>query len=166
MPRVKLSEIQDAMEAQSEETHSFVDKQTGQVVVVSDEDMRLAEEIDQADGADEADDLSDLPDWQRETVEQAKAVLAEEGGRFVSPPDQFEIHEWDMMRDFADGVEDEAVSERLLNAIDGRGAFRYFKDCVHEAGLADQWYKFRDDQYRRIAADWCRENGIEVDEDA
>ena len=60
-------------------------------------------------------------------------------------PDRFEINEWDMMRDFAGSVENEDHSETLLHAIHGKGAFRYFKDRVHDLALADAWHKFRDD---------------------
>lgn len=41
--------------------------------------------------------------------------------------------------------------------------FRYFKDRVHELGLADVWYRFRDGLYRQAALDWCEEHGIEPD---
>jgi hypothetical protein len=159
-PRVKLSAIVDALDMQSDETHAFLDKQTGEVVVLSDEELRAAED---------GDDLDDYPEWQRENVERAKAVQADEGGdggRFLPLPDRFEINEWDMMRDFAAGLENEDHAEALLNAIHGRGAFRYFKDRVHELGLADAWYTFRDGQYRQAALDWCEVHGIEADADA
>jgi hypothetical protein len=39
-----------------------------------------------------------------------------------------------------------ALSEALppleQDAIEGRGAFRRFRDAVHEEGIADQWYAF------------------------
>jgi hypothetical protein len=50
----------------------------------------------------------------------------------------------------------------LLNAIHGRGAFRYFKDKIHELGIADQWYTYRDEQYREVARDWCEQHDIEI----
>lgn len=156
-PRVKLSTIIDALEMPGDEAHAFLDKQTGEVVVLSDEELRAAENDD---------DPADYPEWQRENIEQAKAVQADEGsdgGRFIPLPDRFEIDEWDMMRDFTAGLENEDHAEVLLNAIHGRGAFRYFKDRVHEMGLADAWYKFRDGRYRQAALDWCEAHGIEAD---
>lgn len=156
-PHVKLSAIIDALETPSDETRAFLDTQTGQVLVLSDEELGAAE-----DGAD----LSDYPEWPQENIEQAKAVQADEGDRFLSLPDRFEISEWDMMRDFAAGLENEDHAEALLNAVHGRGAFRYFKDRIHELGLADAWYKFRGGQYRRAAMDWCEAHGIEADDSA
>ena len=60
-------------------------------------------------------------------------------------------------------MEDEAASGALLDAVQGRGAFRYFKDQVRERGLAESWYEFRDGRYRQIALDWCEEHGLELD---
>jgi hypothetical protein len=71
-----------------------------------------------------------------------------------------------MMRDFALSVEDAAASEALLDAIHGRGAFRYFKDRVKEKGLTENWHVFRTDRYRQIALDWCEAHGLELDTDA
>jgi hypothetical protein len=156
-PRVKLSAIVDAMDMQFDETHALLDKQTGEVIVLSDEELRAAED---------GEDAARYPEWQRDNIERAKAVQADDGKRFLELPGRFEINEWDMMRDFALGLDNEAHAEMLLKAIDGKGAFRYFKDRIHELGLADAWYKFRDRQYRQAALDWCEAKGIEVDPDA
>ena len=151
---MKLSAILEALEMQGDETHAFLDRQTGDVVVLSDEELRAAED---------GDDWSDYPEWQRDNIEQANLVRADGGSRFVALPDRFEINEWEMMRDFALSVEDEAVSSALLDAIQGRGAFRYFKDQVQERGLAESWHEFRAGRYRQIASDWCEEHGLELD---
>ncbi|MBE3069518.1 MAG: hypothetical protein IMZ66_04705 [Planctomycetes bacterium] len=152
--RVKLSAILEALEMQGDETHAFFDRQTGDVVVLSDEELRAAED---------GDDPSDYPEWQQDNIEQANPIRADDGSRFVALPDRFEINEWEMMRDFALSVEDEAVSAALLDAIRGRGAFRYFKDQVHERGLAESWREFRAGRYRQIASDWCEAHGLELD---
>jgi hypothetical protein len=157
--RVKMSDLVDGLEAQGDETHAFLDRQTGEVLLLMDEDLG-------ADDEEEEGDLSDCGEWERESIEQAKAVQADEGGRFLALPDRFDVNEWEMMRDFAMALEDDSQAESLQNAIHGRGAFRYFKDRVHEFGLADAWYKFREEQYRQVALDWCEANGVDVDTDA
>jgi len=157
-PRAKLSDIIDALDMQFDETHTLFDRQTARVVSVTDDDLSAAEN---------EDDLSHFHDWQVESIEIAKAILADEGARarFVSLPDSFDIDEWSMMRDFAASRDKASHCESLQNAVHGRGAFRCFKDRVHELGLADSWYEFRNKQYRRAALDWCEENGIEADPD-
>ena len=155
MPPVKLSEILTGMESQGDEMRSLLDKQTGEVFCLMDDELGIGEEdVDPAD----------CPEWRRKDIERAKAVQAEEGsGRFLPLPDRFDINEWEMMRDFAISVTDEDISDRLGNAIHGRGAFRSFKDCVHREGLAEKWHKFRDEQYRQVALEWCESHGVEVD---
>jgi len=157
MPRVKLSAVLEGMELQFDETHALLDRATGEVFSLSDEEFQAGEEDA---------DPSDYPEWQRESIERAKAVEADTAGRFVALPDRFEINEWRMMRDFAFTVDDNALSESLLNAIHGRGAFRYFKDVVHNAGLADRWYAYRDRQLREFALEWCEFENVAVDPDA
>jgi hypothetical protein len=42
--RVKLDDIIEGLESQSDESHSFLDKRTGEVVSISDEEMQAAED--------------------------------------------------------------------------------------------------------------------------
>ena len=53
------------------------------------------------------------------------------------------------MRQFCFSVGDQKISQSLLNAIHGRGAFRIFKDSIHRLGIADQWYKYRDNAIKK-----------------
>lgn len=45
----------------------------------------------------------------------------------------------------------------------GRGAFRRFKDTVHRVGMAEKWYSFQYEAYKRMAIEWCEENRIEYE---
>ena len=154
MPRVKLSDIMDGLESVGDEMRAYLDKQMGNVVFLMDDELVAAEDDEE---------LTDCDQWEQESTEQAKAVLADDGERFLALPDRFDINEWDMMRDFALSLDNEGHSEALLNAIHGRGAFRYFKDRIYELGLADAWHTFREGKYRQIALDWCQDNGIEAE---
>ena len=64
------------------------------------------------------------------------------------------------MADFADGITDERAGRRLARAIQGKGAFRRFKDELHEEhpGLLPAWYAFRDTRARRRAVQWLADN--------
>ncbi len=84
MMRVKLSAILDGMEMQFDEMRALLDRATGEVVSLSDEAFRAAE--------DDAD-LADVPEWQRKSTERTKAVEAIAAGRFVELPDRFDIDE-------------------------------------------------------------------------
>ena len=51
----------------------------------------------------------------------------------------------------------------MYSAIRGKGAFRRFKDWVIDMGIEQLWYDYRDDAYKRKAAQWCEENRIEYE---
>jgi len=69
------------------------------------------------------------------------------------------------MADFADGITDERAGRRLARAIQGKGAFRRFKDELHEEypDLLPAWYAFRDTRARRRAVQWLSDNSL-IDE--
>ena len=67
-----------------------------------------------------------------------------------------DIDEYGMMADFADRHH----PSELHSAISGRGAFRRFKDAVRRMGLEQEWYQFRDAEYKRVAQEWCEDCGI------
>ena len=154
--RAKLSEIVDAIDMTGEETYAYFDRQTGAVEIVSEEDM---------DAARDEESAADAPEWQQGAIDMARQIESAPADRFVPLPDQFEAHEWDMMRKFVFTVEDEAISDELQNAIHGAGAFRMFKACIHRLDISDQWYAFRGRCYRELAKEWCRANGIEWEPD-
>ena len=66
------------------------------------------------------------------------------------------------MADFAEGISDEAAGRRLARAIQGKGAFRHFKNELHEEypSLLPSWYAFRDVRAARRAVEWLVENSL------
>ncbi|MGW3470482.1 UPF0158 family protein [Saccharopolyspora sp. NPDC000995] len=66
------------------------------------------------------------------------------------------------MADFAERISDEAVGRRLARAIQGKGAFRRFKNELHEKypHLLSAWYSFRDARAERRAVEWLVDNSL------
>ncbi|MFG3701693.1 UPF0158 family protein [Micromonospora sp. NPDC047620] len=71
------------------------------------------------------------------------------------------------MADFAERISDAAAGRRLARAIQGRGAFRRFKNELYEEypHLLPAWHAFRDVRARRRAVEWLVDNSL-VDEEA
>jgi hypothetical protein len=61
---------------------------------------------------------------------------------------------------------DERAARRLARAIQGKGAFRRFKDELHEEHpeLLPAWYAFRDARATRRAVQWLADNSLIGDE--
>lgn len=93
----------------------------------------------------------------REEYEATADTLDEHG--FKRLPERREINEFRMMGSFAD----EHDSTELSEAIGGRGTFRRFKSAVRRMGLGQEWYQYRDAQYKRIAEEWCEKCEIELE---
>ena len=66
------------------------------------------------------------------------------------------------MADFAETITDERAGRRLARAIQGKGAFRRFKDELHEEypDLLPAWYAFRDARATRRAVQWLADNSL------
>ena len=135
--KVKLPDIIDAIEMTDQYSEYFLDKETGEIEYVSDMAMTQEEQ------------------------EEVYDRLDEHG--FYRLPTSFDIRDYDIMEDFIETLSGTA-HDRLDSAIRGRGAFRRFKDMVYDLGMDQQWYDFQTAAYKRKAARWCEENGIEYEE--
>jgi len=83
--------------------------------------------------------------------------------------DPLPSHVWYQdMADFAERISDERAGRRLARAIDGGGAFRRFKDELHEEypDLLPAWYAFRDVRAKRRAVEWLVDNSLITDDTA
>jgi Uncharacterised protein family (UPF0158) len=147
--QVKLKDIIEGMDFLSDEGSSFLNLTTGEVVAITDEELRAAE--------NDAP-LEDFPEWQHDAIRMAKDIV--ETDRYLPLPDRFEIHEYSIMERFCLSVDDDDIRDDLCDAIRGRGAFRRFKDRVQAYGIAEAWYRYRDAALREIAMAWCEEHGI------
>jgi len=69
---------------------------------------------------------------------------------------------WRDMAAFAERQHDESLRIRLERAIAGKGAFRRFRDLLHDEGLAEQWEVYASDRQIGRARELLAEKGIRV----
>ena len=80
---------------------------------------------------------------------------------YISLPTKYYIDEYSMMAEFIETIEDVRLYNQLYIAINGKGAFRRFKDTCINFDIIDDWYKFREEKYKELAIEWCKDNNIE-----
>ncbi len=80
---------------------------------------------------------------------------------YISFPTKYSIDEYSIMEKFIETIEDEKLYNQLCIAINGSGAFRRFKDTCINFDIIDNWYKFREEKYKELAIQWCKDNNIE-----
>lgn len=109
--------LETAFEHNAPETHSYLDLETGQVITIVDS---------------------------RPEDDEKRQLIRHTAGRFVylDPASSREQYRW--MERFVASVEEEALRERLILAIDGKGAFRRFKDVLLSYPVErDRWFQYR-----------------------
>ena len=153
--RVSLQRVVEELDALTEETSAYLNRETGELYALGDEEAGLIE-----DGVDPAE----LPEWLADELPKIREVL--ESADWLALPTRFDIHEWAIMDGFACSLADPDVRDELLTALRGKGAFRWFKDAVRRHGIQQDWYDHRAAALGRIAADWLEDHGVEYAADA
>lgn len=75
-------------------------------------------------------------------------------------PTQYEINEYQMMVDFIETIENKEIKDNLQRLIQGKGAFRRFKDYCLEINIIQDWYDLKEQKYKEIAINWCKQNEL------
>jgi hypothetical protein len=69
------------------------------------------------------------------------------------------------MERFCLSIQNERISDVLLEKIRGSGAFRRFKSTIYHYGIESDWFKYRDEAYREIAIAWLDDHGFAYNDD-
>jgi len=147
---IRLNDVVEALDNATEEHSHYLNKRTGEIVLLTSEELKAAED-------DEL--ISKYPDWQRESNLKAREVLSD-SEHFSQVPDQFDIHEYQIMENFCRAFEDRQVGDELLRLMKGSGAFRRFKNAINEMDVDKAWYQFKQRALEKIAIEWLEENEI------
>ncbi len=137
--KLDLENIINAMENQSylNEIYSYLDTQTGEVLSAGADIFRMIED-------DATDEMKDLPDWQQDEIEIAKKILQDENDRYIEIPKHESFESYRHMEIFVEIINETELKEKLLIALDGKGAFRRFKNVLeHYPEQREQWFKFK-----------------------
>jgi len=134
--KVDLDQLCEALEDASYEHDFYLDMESGEIIF-------LSEYMEDKDS------------------KRLKVRIEKDFGRYEYIPkaESYEGHR--DMQDFIATVEDERVAELLEVAINGRGAFRRFKDVLlNYPEERERWFRFKDDRMEERARDWLDSAGI------
>src|SRR5687767_2428167 len=96
---VTLKDVVQALDEASDMCSHYMDKRTGEIFLITDEELSAAEEDE---------DVTDYPDWQQQSILKAREIF--ESNDFVQLPGQFEINEYSIMERFGQEYEDSRTS--------------------------------------------------------
>ena len=128
--KIDLDELCSAMADSSYEHEYYLDLETGEILFIS----------------DYMDD---------EETGKLKDQVEEDSDRYERIPEA-ESHEgYEDMVEFIATVKDERLVELLEVAINGKGAFRRFKDVLlNYPEERESWFQFKDDRMEEKALEW------------
>lgn len=140
MRKVKtdLLELMDAFDNCRIGYQFYLDIKTGEILHISDEWMDTNE------------------------IEEIYDRIESEPERYLDVPTDSSREGYRDMEAFAEIVEDRNLREKLEIALNGRGAFRRFKDVLF--GYPEkrkEWFKFKDERLKRRVNEWLEVNKIE-----
>ncbi len=170
--KVNFDEIQKAMEDVVRDTFDyFLDLETGEVMTFSEEILAEVKERLYADDAEEiGDDIEyiefdeepEIPDWMEDEVELALEILFDTKERYPRIPERGSAAAYQSMVEFIETVDDPALGEELSTAVNGKGAFRKFKDIL--LGYPKErkrWHGYNAKVMKQEIVAWLGSIGIE-----
>jgi len=139
--RIDLDELCSAVEDSSYEHQYYLDLETGEILFLS----------------EYTDD---------EETEKLRDRIEEESNRYERIP-RAESHEgYEDMVDFIATVEDEYLTELLEVAVNGKGAFRRFKDVLlNYPEERERWFQFKDERMEERALEWLEDIDVTLSEE-
>ena len=104
--------------------------------------------------------LSNIGEYENLNVDELDELFE----KSIILPTQYEINEYQIMVDFIDTINNLEIRNNLHRLIQGKGAFRRFKDYCIEVNIIQDWYNYREEKYKEIAKNWCKENDLKYKE--
>ncbi len=137
---INWTDLETAFERNSPDTESFLDTRTGEVVTVTEGAIDYSEQ-------------------------RAKVQTGGEAFVRIEPAASREQYKW--MERFVVGVTDEPLRERLVIAIDGKGAFRRFKDVLlNYPTERERWFSYRAELLHWAIQKWMEKEQLAPKEPA
>jgi len=134
------------------EMYQYLDLDTGEVVMLTDEVTRYLEEPPERE----------LPEWMQHELQVAQQVEEGYGTRYIRIPEEDSHEAYRDMERFISTVRNDRLRDRLWRAIQGRGAFGSFKDAlVDHPAERERWFAFQSRCVTERVNEWLESEGIE-----
>lgn len=133
---IKLSEIKDALEDANMNSRCYFNKKTNEILWF----------------------------WNENQEYSTYHEEDEYNNDIIFMFDFFTKNDYDIMQDFISTITDDSLKNELYSATRGKGSFNRFRSIIDLNGVTNDWYMFRDNEYKKIAKEWCTNNKIEFEE--
>ena len=132
---IRADELIMAFEDYGTDLRHFVDRQTGEVLSLLEEDM-------------------DEEDLERLDAEPDRYLLIEPVPSWVS---------YEVMSDFVETLPEGKARRELVRALQQRHPFRRFKDVLlNYPAVREDWFRFHEQSFVKIIQEWLDDHGVEA----
>ena len=169
--KIDLPELVSAFEESSPELNFYLDLETGEVVLVTEETRGEIERVyaimygggeEPLMSFDTALEQSGAADWEQEALHTADLVEKGFGERFIEIPSDESRDGYRDMAAFIDTVQNRRLQDHLERAIQGKGAFRRFKDTLlDDPTERERWFAFQNERLHQRVLEWLAGEEIE-----
>jgi hypothetical protein len=137
--KIDMGEVLYALENSDYETSYFLDLDTGHLELIQEN--------------------LDLPEQ-----DEVKKKIDSQPDRYEKVPEAEPRDGYQDMLEFTETLTDNRLRELLLVALNGRGAFRRFKDVLfsHPAER-ERWFSFKNERMEERAKEWLNDIGVAAD---
>lgn len=151
--------LTDAFESDFWNTRFYLDLNSGETLAITDEVFYYLDSPSE----------KEPPDWMQKDLETARVILEEIGEsvgganmRYIEIPGTNSAEAYRDMQRFIGTVQLPRLQDRLWRAIEGRGAFRHFRDVLGEYEAEwERWEAFKANRIRERIMNWLAIEGIE-----
>ncbi len=138
MVTVDLKDISEAVEMASDFWETYLNTETGEL-------CRIPSSSEYIDDTDKYDELVN-------EIESSQ--------RFIRLPNQYDINEYSIMKNFALNVLNKPQREKLLQILKNQKPFKHFKNEIYYLGIEKSYFAFRQQRYCEITKEWCELHNI------
>jgi len=148
MLKISINKIAEDLDNILDGFIKYFNVKTYEIIEINNDDLSLVE-TDY--------NLSDYADCLQKEILLAEDVLYSD--YYITLPTSYDINEYKIMQKFTSLLPDFLV-DVFQSAIRRKGAFRNFKQLLYKHHLEEKWYRFKKDELKKIAINWCIINNI------
>ncbi|WNR46903.1 hypothetical protein [Paenibacillus roseipurpureus] len=112
---VKLDDLISQTEIQIDDTFTFINTNTGEVITLMREEMRAAEDEEH---------LEKFSDWQRENIEKAISIIEDEDGVYVDYTLRNNFNEYEIMEEFILSHKNQKIEKHCMTPFKEKELFQ------------------------------------------
>lgn len=168
--KIDVEELLSAFTWSSDDMEHVLDRNTGRVLLITTDDRRVYEDLLEMQESEPslsfADACAKLDEagWQIQSLENVREVEEDRSDRFIAVPTLESREGFQDMESFIETVEDEHIRDLLAVAINGRGAFRRFKDVIAGWPIErERWFSFHRERNIERIKEWLEGEEITLE---